>query len=184
MRTTTARWTLISALASLSLAACSGSGGDPSPADVPEGTSSAPLEAAPQGGMAHHDPAKFIQHFDKNGDGKLEVSELPERMQKFVGKADTNGDGVLTVDELTAAKEKFMKARFARMDKSGDGALTQDEVGDKRWARLSVADADGNGSVTFAEVEAALQSGKLKFPHHFRHHRGDGAKDSPAPVGS
>jgi Ca2+-binding EF-hand superfamily protein len=152
---------------------------------MPEGTASAPLEAAPQGpgSGAHHDPAKLIQHFDKNGDGKLEVSELPMRMQKFLGKADADGDGVLTVSELTTAKETFMKARFARMDKSGDGALTADEVGDERWARLSVADADGNGSVTFPEIEAALQSGKLHFPHH-RHHMGDRAKDAPAPVGS
>jgi Ca2+-binding EF-hand superfamily protein len=183
MRTTSIRWTLISALAALPLAACSGAGGDPSPADVPEGTASAPLEAPPQGGAAHHDPAKFVQHFDKNGDGKLELSELPERMQKFLGKADANGDGVLSMDELAAAKETFMKAHFAKMDKSGDGALTADEVGDKRWARLSVADADGNGSVTFSEMQAALQSGKLVFPHH-RHHMGDRSKDAPAPVGS
>src|SRR5262249_7872860 len=124
MRTTTIGWTLISTLAALSLAACSGAGGDPSPADVPEGTAPAPLEAAPQGqGRMAHDPAKFIQHFDKNGDGKLEVSELPERMQRFLGKADANGDGVLTVDELTAAKETFIKDRFAKADKNGDGAL-------------------------------------------------------------
>jgi Ca2+-binding EF-hand superfamily protein len=185
MRTTTIRWSLISALASLSLAACSGAGGDPSPADVPEGTASAPLEAAPagHGGMAQRDPAKFIQHFDKNGDGKLEVSELPERMQKFLCKADADKDGTLTVAELTAAKETFMKARFAKMDKSGDGALTADEVGDKRWARISVADADGNGSVTFSEMEAALAAGKLHFPGHHRH-MGEHSKDAPAPVGS
>src|SRR5882672_1037579 len=182
MRTTTIRWTLFSGLATLALSACSGAGGDPSPADVPEGTASAPLQAAPQG-TDHHagrDPAKMIEHFDANHDGKLQVSELPERMQKFLGKADADKDGVLTVAELTAAREAFVKEHFARMDKSGDGALTADEVGERKWAFVSAADADGNGSVTLPEIEAALAAGKLHFPHHHRHM--DQGTDAPAPA--
>src|SRR5262245_17775734 len=107
MRTSTIRWTLFSGLATLALSACSGAGGEPSPADVPQGTASAPLEAAPQRPDHHarRDPAKMIEHFDKNGDGKLQVAELPERMQKFMSKADTDKDGVLTVAELTAARD-------------------------------------------------------------------------------
>lgn len=255
MRTTTIQWTLISGLASLALAACSGEGGDPSPADIPQGTASAPLEAAPQGTAAgsHHDPAKLIKRFDKNGDGRLEVSELPERMQKFLGaadtdkdgtltvaeltaardafrakfgnhegksmnpadvlarldkngdgkletdelppfmqkfmsKADTNGDGVLTLAEMTAARDNFVKARFTKADKNSDGSLTQAEVGDRKWARISVADADKNGSVTLPEIEAAVTAGTLHFRPHHHHHDGGGndapASDSPAPVKS
>jgi Ca2+-binding EF-hand superfamily protein len=252
MRTTTIRWTLFSGLATLALSACSGAGGDPSPADVPEGTASAPLQAPPQG-TDHHarrDPAKMIEHFDanhdgklqvaelpermqkflgkadadkdgvltvaeltaardafhakfaghrgdfgkkldpaemvkkfdQNGDGKLQVAELPERMQKFLGKADADNDGVLTVAELTAAREAFLKEHFARMDKSGDGALTADEVGERKWAFVSAADADGNGSVTLPEIEAALAAGKLHFPHHRGHM--DRGNDAPAPAKS
>jgi Ca2+-binding EF-hand superfamily protein len=247
MRTTTFSLSLISGLAALALAACSGEGGDPSPADVPQGTASAALETAPQGANAggHHDPAKMIQHFDKNGDGKLEVSELPERMQgflgkadtnkdgvlsvaeltaardafhakfagksldpatvlkdldkngdgkleadelpprmqKFMSKADTNGDGALTLDEMTAARDNFIKERFTRGDKNGDGALTEDEVGERKWARISVADTDNSGSVTLPEIEAAIAAGKIHFPgghgHHF-HGNGD-ASPTPAP---
>ena len=245
MRTTTFSLSLISGLAALALAACSGEGGDPSPADVPQGTASAALEAAPQGTNAggHHDPAKFIQRFDTNADGKLEVSELPQRMQAFMGKADTNGDGVLTTDELTAARDafhakfagksldpatvlknldkngdgkleadevpphmqkfmskvdtngdgalsldemtaardNFIKARFAKGDKNGDGSLTEDDVGERRWARISVADTDKSGSVTLPEIEAAVAAGKIHFPHG-HHFHGDGdANPAPAP---
>jgi Ca2+-binding EF-hand superfamily protein len=259
MRTTTIKWTLISGLASLALAACSGEGGDPSPADVPEGTASAPLETAPQAttGGEHHDPTRMIQHFDKNGDGKLEVSELPAKMQgflakadtdkdgtlsvaelnaahdafrakfpghggelgksmdpasvlarldkngdgkletdelpppmqKFMSKADTDGDGALTVAEMTAARENFVKARFTHADKNSDGSLTQEELGDRKWARISVADADNSGTVTLPEIEAAVTAGKVHFFPHRHHGHGEGgsdtpASDSPAPVKS
>ncbi|HEX3596874.1 MAG TPA: hypothetical protein VHU80_17315 [Polyangiaceae bacterium] len=246
MRTTIITWTLISGLASLALAACSGEAGDPSPADIPQGTASAPLEAAPQGTHAdgHRDPAKMIQHFDKNGDGKLEVSELPEkmqgflgkadtdedgtlsvaelnaahdafkakfagmgknmdpaaflkrldkngdgkletaelppRMQKFMSKADTDGDGALTVAEMTAARDNFVKARFTHADKNSDGSLTENEVGDRKWSRISVADADKNGSVSLSEIEAAVTAGKIHFFPHRHHHHADGASDTPA----
>lgn len=242
MRTMTRSAPVISlfcSLAALALAACSGAGADPSPSDVPEGTASAPLQAAPtpdhgpmrdpaklvehfdkngdgklqvtelpermqkflgkadadkdgvlsvaeltaahdafRAKFAGHrgdfgnrlDPAEFVKKFDQNGDGKLEIAELPERMQKFLGKADADKDGVLTVAELTAAREAFLQQHFAKMDTSGDGSLTEDEVGARKWARVSAADADGNGKVTLPEIEAALASGKLHFPGHFRHH--------------
>ncbi len=259
MRTTMIRWTLISGLGltSLALSACSGAGGDPSPADVPQGAATAPLASAsappPDGRHGHRDPAEMVKrfdkngdgklqiselpdhmqawlgkadadhdgvlsvaeltaardsfkkewaehrggfrgkadpselvkHFDKNSDGKLQVSELPDRMQAWLGKADADHDGVLSIAELTAARDSLIKEHFARMDKSGDGALTKDEVGERRWARLSAADADGSGSVTLAEMQQAVASGKLRFPGHHGHHDDkDHPSEAPAPVGS
>lgn len=49
------------------------------------------------------DPARMIQRFDRNGDGVLQLSELPERMQSRMGSADTDHDGALSVAEITAA---------------------------------------------------------------------------------
>ncbi len=154
------------------------------------------------------DPAELVKRFDKNADGKLELSELPERMQKFMAKADTNADGVITVEELKAGEEKmraehlakvdtdhdgkvspeerkaafekFAQERFAKMDKNNDGALTKDEVGDKRWEHLSVADADKNGSVTREEIKTAVAAGTLKFPHHRGHGHGPHGQGGPA----
>ncbi|MEO8902578.1 MAG: hypothetical protein ABI488_11320 [Polyangiaceae bacterium] len=207
------RTSIISFVASgfiaLSMAACSGASTEPvdqsaqaelvAPSAAPAASGAAAPVAAAEGEHhrgGHHgppDPAQLVKRFDKNGDGTLQVSELPEHMQKFMGKADTNNDGVLSVEELKAGEdqmraehlakvdtdhdgkvspeerkaafEKFAQARFTKMDTNKDGALSRDEVGDKRWEHLSVADADKNGSVTEAEIRAAVANGTLKFPH-------------------
>lgn len=216
---------IVSGFIALSLAACSGANVEP----VDQSAQTAHLDAPPAAGSAaagrpdaehHHrgdrrgppDPAELVKRFDKNADGKLEVSELPEHMQKFMGKADTNNDGVITVEELKAgaekmraehlakvdtdhdgkvspeerkaAFEKFAEERFTKMDKNNDGALSKDEVGDKRWERLSVADADKNGSVTREEIKTAVAAGTLKFPNHGRGHgHGPRGEGMPAPEG-
>lgn len=214
---------VVSGLIGLTLAACSGATAEP--VDQSAQTEAAHLTAAPPAsgnvaaaGEAHHfrghhgpsDPAELVKRFDKNGDGQLQVTELPEHMQAFLGKADNNGDGVLSVDELKAGQEKmraerlarldtdhdgqvspeerkaaferFAQKRFAKLDKNNDGALTEDEVGAQRWEHLSVADADKNGSVTEDEIKSAVAAGTLKFPHHGRHQHGpdDRAPDAAA----
>ncbi|HEX2674492.1 MAG TPA: hypothetical protein VHM25_26635 [Polyangiaceae bacterium] len=217
---------IVSGFIALSLAACSGATVEP--VDQSATAESARLDApAPAGSAAdahdtaradggHHrggrrgppDPAQIVKRFDKNNDGQLQVSELPEHMQKFMGQADTNADGVITVDELKAGEEKmraehlakvdtdhdgkvspeerkaafekFAEARFQKMDKNNDGALSKDEVGDKRWEHLSVADADKNGSVTREELKTAFANGTLKFPHHGRGHHGPRGDGGPA----
>jgi hypothetical protein len=181
MRTSTTSLPLISALAALAVVACSGGGSAPGPDDIAvgtgtataalEGTPSASAEASPSRGR--HDPAEFVKRFDTNGDGKLELSELPLRMQAWLGKADADHDGTLSAAELSAQRDGFLKQRFARMDKSGDGVLTLDEVGERRWEHLRVADADGNGQVTEAEMSQAIAAGALE-PFGHRHHDGSG----------
>ncbi|MES1176998.1 MAG: hypothetical protein ABUL62_21935 [Myxococcales bacterium] len=203
----------VSGLIALTLAACSGATAEPVDQSAQQETahlnaaspaasgSAAVADGRPEHGPGGHghgrkgppDPAELVKRFDKNGDGQLQVAELPEHMQKFMGKADTNNDGVITVDELKAGEEKmraehlakidtdhdgkvspeerkaafekFAEERFTKMDKNNDGALSKDEVGDKRWEHLSVADADKNGSVTKDEIKAAVAAGTLKFPH-------------------
>ena len=201
----------VSGLIALSMAACSGASSEPVDQSaqaeraglatpVAPAVSAAPAPVASADGEHHlrghrgpPDPAQIVKRFDKNADGMLQVSELPEHMQKFMAQADTNNDGILSVDELKAGEdkmraehlakvdtdhdgkvspeerkaafEKFAQERFAKLDKNNDGALTKDEVGDKRWEHLSVADADKNGSVTEAEIRAAVANGTLKFPH-------------------
>ncbi|MEZ4394805.1 MAG: hypothetical protein R3A48_27330 [Polyangiales bacterium] len=61
------------------------------------------------------DPARRLARFDANGDGRVEVSELPERMQQRIAGADANRDGVIAPEEMRS----FFEARRAerlRMD--------------------------------------------------------------------
>lgn len=57
-------------------------------------------------------------------------------------------------------KGKRAKHAFKHFDKNGDGQLTADEVPEKIWAKISKADADGDGIVTKAELKAARKARK------------------------
>ena len=54
---------------------------------------------------------------DKDGDGLLAGSEIPERMQAIVERADQNDDGKLSREEL----KKAMEARTAMTRRGGGG---------------------------------------------------------------
>lgn len=68
------------------------------------------------------DPSHFIEKFDANDNGSLELTELPEHKRERLGAADTDKDGKLTAEELKAhfaARMKEHGARF-RKDKARD----------------------------------------------------------------
>jgi hypothetical protein len=135
------------------------------------GSAAQPLEAHPRA-------EGFMQRFDKDGNGTVELSELPDRLRTKLADADADKDGKLTAEELQAHHAackgdhgKFghhdkgamgpssaeHRARiFTRLDKNGDGALTADEVGNERfWSHLVRSDANRDGSVTKEELEQA-----------------------------
>jgi Ca2+-binding EF-hand superfamily protein len=164
-------------LAVSGLVGCSGNDTGKTPATATAATTE---QAALQGDRGN--PARFLQKFDANKDGKVQVAELPERMQKWLGKADTNGDGVISADEMKAHGETMRAEHFAKSDKNSDGAIDATEAGD-RWEHLKVADADGNGSVTRAEMDKAFADGKLHpMGGHDHGRRGPGAGgERPSP---
>jgi EF hand len=154
------------------------------PATTP-GTTPAPDAMKPEARNAHGGrgpgghrfgpptPEKMLERFDANKNGALEAAELPERMQEHIGEIDTSGDGVVSKDELAAHfKAKFaehsakfaehVKARFDKKDANHDGVLDQAEVGAERWARMSVADANGDQKLSPDELKSAFEAGKLK----------------------
>lgn len=204
---------LAALLGSLSLVACGGS--EVEPADQTQGaalaqqTQKTPAPEAmrpeargehggPRGGRGFGPPSpeKMIERFDANKNGQLEAAELPERMQQHIGDIDTSGDSVVTKDELDAhfkAKRAEMTAKFAekakerfdRKDTNHDGTLDQSEVGAERWAKLSVADSNGDQKLTPDELKAAFLAGKIQPPmmhgHGPHHDHGAPPADAPTP---
>jgi len=58
------------------------------------------------------DLVKTLMSLDRNGDGKLDRSEVPERMQGLFDRADTNKDGFLTPEEIrTLARAEALVER-------------------------------------------------------------------------
>jgi len=183
------------AVATLALTACGAAEDAPTTAQsttsitAPNSAGPGPSEAAPTPGHRGRgrSPQDLVARFDQNGDGQLQVSELPERAKARLGKADADGNGVITVEELGQHKQQRQAERFAKSDANGDGKLTESEVGAPRWSRMSVADADGDGAVTAEELQQAHQQGKLgprgsgKGRHGGR--GGKGAKGGPGRPG-
>ncbi|GEM_PF-3130690 len=54
---------------------------------------------------------RMMERMDANGDGKITIAELPERMRERMKQADTNSDGVLSPQELEAVGEAMRRMR-------------------------------------------------------------------------
>lgn len=137
------------------------------------GTGETPKDQLAASGSAltaqEHDQA-FLERFDSNKDGKLQVAELPERMRAHLADADNDKDGVLSSGELAAAHQKRQDSHFARLDGDGDGkialATLPADLPEHVRQRIASADTDKDGTVTRAEFAA------LPPPDHEGRERG------------
>ncbi|QDU61882.1 EF hand [Planctomycetes bacterium Pan216] len=102
---------------------------------------------------------RFLQEFDRDGDGRLSPSELPEKWVKHFSGADANKDGALDAMELLTAKNKLgRKARrqeALRLDR--EGRLAPKMITAKLPARQAATefeslDKDGNRRLDASEV--------------------------------
>ena len=93
-------------------------------------------------------------HFDKNKDGKLTKSELPEALHDSLSSVDRDRDGIITWTELrrkyprgfTSSREQW----FEDVDANGDGKLDKKELG-TQWGRLATYDTNKDDKITKAE---------------------------------
>jgi Ca2+-binding EF-hand superfamily protein len=163
---------LAAGLGATSLAACSADKTDPSTTQAAAALS-ANEPAKGDHGFKGRGPDGLFARWDKDGDGKVALGDLPEKMKSRLAEADKNHDGVLTRDELAQAHQAKRAERFAQADKNHDGALSADEMPAERWQHIQAADANQDGKVTAAELDAAMAAGKIKPPP--RHHGNHGA---------
>lgn len=90
--------------------------------------------------------------FDRNKDGVITPDELPDRMQALFVRGDVNKDGKLTSEEI-----RLMASRAGtpngRTNRPGGAAamMRQDPI-------LNVLDADHDGIISAAEIDAASTS--------------------------
>jgi Ca2+-binding EF-hand superfamily protein len=121
------------------------------------------------------DLADTLMSFDRNGDGKLDRAEVPERFQGLFDRADANKDGTLTRDELTQSANATVQEGagqgrgeredrgFGRgrgpgmdpllraLDRNRDGVLSEDEIAGAPDA-LKTLDANGDGELSADEL--------------------------------
>jgi Ca2+-binding EF-hand superfamily protein len=122
-------------------------------------------------------PDKFVERFDQDKNGTVELTELPERKREWLKTADADNDGAITRDELVAHFEAKGKEFFAKIDKNSDGFLTSDEVPGRRWEHMVKADANGDGRLTADELRAAMKHGTMGCNGHRVHMGPKGGPD-------
>jgi len=79
----------------------------------------------------------YLSRMDKDGDGKVSLSEYLDWMGYAFERMDRNGDGVLTADELPGGKgppvsreahRAQLAERFRKQDLNHDGTLSAKEL--------------------------------------------------------
>lgn len=154
-------------------------------------------EYSTEGDCEHERPANFIDRvltrlnpddliarYDTDGDLALSEAELPARLGVVLNEfaVDLDSDGLLTGEELSAAVLAARQKEFDAKDSDANGQLTEEEVTSKFWEKISTADVDQDGTITFQEFDTWLSSDP--FPHetpHRHHHHQHRQRDS-APV--
>lgn len=102
-----------------------------------------------------------ISRLDKDGDGKVAVSDLDAHHKEFIAKADKDGDGYLTREEMDALHDARRADREARRfpDANKDGAVDRREYEDASRARFAELDRNGDGLISKDEMRPRMTWG-------------------------
>ena len=113
-------------------------------------------------------PGRFLQRFDKNGDGAIDREEAPGRLKQSFKRADRDGDGKITRGELAAVFKRMQQFRgrgagnsprglFNVQDKNADGRVTKQEATGALATRFAEFDSNGDDKLDVYEVEIGMK---------------------------
>jgi Ca2+-binding EF-hand superfamily protein len=136
-------------------------------------------EAPPAQPPTTEELTSTLMAFDSNRDGKLQKSEVPERMQGLFERGDTDHDGVLTRDEIT----KLAEANRQQAETGGQGRRGEGRGRGGRGPRdidvaFNALDTDHNGEISADEMSNSLVSLKALD----KNHDGQITQDEVAPI--
>ncbi len=111
-------------------------------------------------GLFNKSAEGLVSRFDSNGDGSLAEDELPARVWATIvdRNVDADSDGIVTLTEIQEAIDAARQEAFAAKDTDADGLLTEAEVNARFWTKVSGADTDADGGVSFSELETYLET--------------------------
>ena len=123
-------------------------------------------------------PNVMFAAIDADGDGKISTREL-RRAAIQLKKLDTDKDGIITLAEagggpggpaapggpgMPGGDPAQLIDNIMQNDKNGDGKLTAREIPDHLKPMLDGADQDGDRKIDRAELTAALENMRNRFP--------------------
>jgi Ca2+-binding EF-hand superfamily protein len=138
-----------------------------SPAEFASGLTSG---GAPQGQPdAPSQPGDLFRRLDRNGDGKVEIDEVPEprreRFREAMKQADANSDGAIDKDEFAKVQQQLFGQAGAGRPNPGsrpagppNGPMPSEGPAGRLPLLFGVLDTDGDRRLSASEIEHAAEA--------------------------
>lgn len=148
-----------------------------------------PMGMGPMGFGPERGPAKLFAEVDTNKDGKIDAQEIAAYRDKMFAEANPSGKDGITIQDFETwfwkQHREMMVRAFQRLDADGDGKVTKAEMEAAGDHMLAWLDRNDDGSYS---LPARPNSEEWRDGKHGRHHgpgmmqRWSGPADDEAPA--